>query len=39
VNDWEASSGITPAEDSLAENDEKHRRAYRCARIALGKAF
>jgi hypothetical protein len=39
VNDWKASSGITLAEDSLTENDEKHRRAYGCACIALGKGF
>jgi hypothetical protein len=39
VNDWTASSGITLAEDSLAENDEKHQRAYGCACIALGKGF
>jgi hypothetical protein len=39
VNDWEASSQITWAQDSLAENDEKHRRVYGCACIALGKGL
>jgi hypothetical protein len=38
VNDGEAPSEITLAENSLAQNDEKHRRAYGCACIALGKA-
>jgi hypothetical protein len=39
VNDEEASSAITLAKDSLAEHDEKHRRASRGACIALGKGF
>jgi hypothetical protein len=39
VNDGEALSEITFAENSLAQNDEKHRRAYGCACIALGKGW
>jgi hypothetical protein len=39
LNDREASSGITLVQDSLAENDEKHRRAYGCACIAPGKGL
>jgi hypothetical protein len=39
VNDWESSSEITLAENSLAEDDEKHRRAYRCSCVAFGGGF
>ena len=39
VDDWESSSEITLAENSLAEDDEKHRRAYRCSRVAFGEGF
>jgi hypothetical protein len=39
VNDGYASSEITLAEHSLAENDEKHRRADRRACITSGKGF
>jgi hypothetical protein len=37
ANNEEASSEITLVQNSLAENNEKHRRAYGCACIALGK--
>ena len=39
ANNEEASSEITLAKNSLAENDEKHRRAYGRACIALRKGF
>jgi hypothetical protein len=39
VNDEEVSSAITLAKNSLTEHDEKHRRAYRGACIALRKGF
>ena len=39
VNDGYASSEITLAEHSSAEDDEKHRGADRCACIAFGKGF
>jgi hypothetical protein len=39
VNDEEASRAIMLAKNSLAEHDEKHRRAYGCACITLGKGF
>ena len=39
VTDYEASSAVTLVGNSLAEHDEKHRRADGRACIALGKGF